>query len=129
MYGVKLNQLETLTLIRAIHQEGLLPTALPKFLENNYLEIAEGDEKPGLLILELAGQPVSQDYAMLALKCFQMFGCHTKVVEFFLRNGNLSAGLEYLSRLGKHTDFDFVHFLCDKFGPADQLKGDQKFMA
>ena len=69
-YGIKLNQLETLTLIRAIHQEGVLAAALPKFLENSYLESVEGDEKPGLLILELAGQPVSQEYAMLALKCF-----------------------------------------------------------
>ena len=58
-----------------------------------------------------------------------MFGCHTKVVEFFLRNGNLSAGLEYLARLGKDIGFDFIHFLREKFGPANELKGDQKFIA
>lgn len=33
----------------------MVGVALPKFIENDYLEIEEGNEKPGLLIVDLAG--------------------------------------------------------------------------
>ena len=52
---MRLNALETKTLIRQLHQENVLTTAFPKFLESNYLEVTENDESSGLLILDLAG--------------------------------------------------------------------------
>ncbi|CAL6037896.1 Putative_clathrin heavy chain protein [Hexamita inflata] len=128
-YGLKLNQLETLTLIRLLHQEGMIATAFPKFLDNNYIEITPGEEQTGLLIIDLAGQPVSQEYAKLALQCFMKFECHNKVVQFFLKNENLAAGLEYLARLPQKVEYDLVGFMENKYPSVETLKGDQKFTA
>jgi len=107
--------METLTMIKLLHQENKMAEALPIFLEKDFLEQIENCELPGNLIIELAGTPVSQEYAALALRMFKKYGCHVRVIKFFLKNNDTKTAIEYVAKLQHKVDFSFTEYIFEQY--------------
>lgn len=100
--------------------------ALPTFIEKDYLEEIENNEQPGNLIIELAGTPIPKEYAGLALQMFKKYGCHERVITFFLKNADVKTALDYVQKLQHKVTFSFIEYIFNTYPKINELKPEQK---
>jgi len=100
----------------------MMAVALPKFIESDYLEEIENNEQPGNLIIELAGTPIPKEYATLALQMFKKYGCHERVIKFFLKNADVKTALDYVQKLQHQVNFSFIDYIFATYPKISDLK-------
>lgn len=57
---------------------------------------------------------------------FKKYGCHVRVIKFFLKNADVKTALDYVAMLQQKVEFSFVDYIFEEYPPQKKLSEEQK---